>query len=87
MVSKLKECKSSFESLATKYSKAKAELYSIDKKIREAEKNAESEYIQSLRRKKNEKEDVISDLHQEIASLNIEIEQAKDRIKTSKQKK
>lgn len=87
LVLKLKECKSSFESLATKYSKAKAELYSIDKKIREAEKNAESEYIQSLRRKKNEKEDVISDLHQEIAFLNIEIEQAKDRIKASKQKK
>ena len=87
LILKLKECKSSFESLATKYSKAKAELYSIDKKIREAEKNAESEYIQSLRRKKNEKEDDISVLHQEIASLDIEIELAKDRIKASKQKK
>lgn len=87
LVLKLKECKSSFESLATKYSKAKAELYSIDKKIREAEKNAESEYIQSLRRRKKEKEDIVSDLHQEIASLNIEIELAKDRIKASKQKK
>lgn len=57
LITKIKECKSSLESLFNKYSKAKAELYSIQKKIREAEKNAESDYIQSLRLKKKEKKE------------------------------
>lgn len=87
LVTKIKECKSSFESLSNKYSKAKAELYSIEKKIREAEKNAESDYIQTLRRKKIEKENHITELQQEIAHLSIQIEQKKEAIKAAKQKK
>ena len=57
--------------MSNRYSKAKAELFSIDRKIHEAEKNAEGEYIQSLRRKKSEKEDQIKGLQLEIAKLNI----------------
>ena len=87
LVAKIKDCKSSFEAVSNKYTKAKAELYSIDKKIREAEKNAESEYIQSLRRKKSEKDAEIGNIQQEIAHFNILIEQSKEKIKAAKQKK
>ncbi len=87
LVTNLKESKSSFEKLSNKYSKAKAELFSIERKIREAEKNAEGEYIQSLRSKKSTKESEISKLRQEIARLDIEIEQKKEDIKTARQKK
>lgn len=87
LVSKIKECKSLFETLFNRYSKAKAELYSIEKKIREAEKKAESDYIQSIRRKKAEKEESITALQEDIARLNVQIEQKKEGIKASKQKK
>lgn len=87
LLSKIKDSKSSFETLSTKYSKAKAELYSIEKKIREAEKNAESDYIQSLREKKAYKESEVSSILENIARLRVDIEQKKDNIKTSRQKK
>lgn len=87
LITKVKESKSLFEELSNKYSKAKAELYSIERKIREAEKNAESDYIQNLRKKKDTKEREITNIHEEIARLNIQKEQTKDSIKASKQKK
>lgn len=87
LITKVKESKSLFEELSNKYSKAKAELYSIERKIREAEKNAESDYIQNLRKKKDTKEREITNIHEEIARLNIKKEQTKDNIKASKQKK
>lgn len=87
LVSKIKESQSLFENLSNKYSKAKAELYSIEKKIREAEKNAESEYIQSLRRKRDSLEGEITGIQEDIARLNVQIEQKKEEIKTAKQKK
>ena len=87
LISKVKESKSLFEELSNKYSKAKAELYSIERKIREAEKNAESDYIQNLRKKKSSKEQEITNIQEEIARLNVQKEQTKERIKASKQKK
>ena len=87
LVSKIKESQSLFENLSNKYSKAKAELYSIEKKIREAEKNAESEYIQSLRRKRDTLEGEITGIQEDIARLNVQIELKKEEIKTAKQKK
>lgn len=87
LVSKIKESQSLFENLSNKYSKAKAELYSIEKKIREAEKNAESEYIQSLRRKRDTLEGEITGIQEDIVRLNVQIEQKKEEIKTAKQKK
>lgn len=87
LVSRIKESQSLFETLSNKYSKAKAELYSIEKTIREAEKNAESDYIQSLRRKKISKEDEITTIQEEIARFIVQIEQKKEDIKTAKQKK
>lgn len=87
LITKVKESKSLFEELSNKYSKAKAELYSIERKIREAEKNAESDYIQNLRKKKESKEQDITNIQEEIARLNIQKEQTKENIKASKQKK
>lgn len=87
LVTKIKDSKTTFESLFNKYSKAKAELYSIEKKIREAEKNAESDYIQSLRIKKEQKDSDITKYQEEIAHLNVEIERRKEDIKAAKQKK
>ncbi len=87
LITKIKECKATFETLSNQYSKAKAELYSIEKKIRDAEKNAESDYIQSLRHKKQNKETEIRQIQLEIARLNIEIERKKEEIKAAKQKK
>ena len=87
LITKVKESKSLFEELSNKYSKAKAELFSIERKIREAEKNAESDYIQNLRKKKESKELEITNTQEEIARLNIQKEQTKDNIKASKQKK
>lgn len=87
LISKVKESKSLFEELSNKYSKAKAELYSIERKIREAEKNAESDYIQNLRKKKLSKEQEITNIQEDIALLNVQKEQTKERIKASKQKK
>lgn len=87
LMTKVKESKSLFEELSNKYLKAKAELYSIERKIREAEKNAESDYIQNLRKKKETKEQEIANIQKEIARLDIQKEQTKDNIKASKQKK
>lgn len=87
LISKIKECQTSFEALSNKYSKAKAELYSIEKKISEAEKNAESDYIQQIRRKKSEKENEITAIQEEIAKLRVQIDQKKENIKAAKQKK
>lgn len=87
LITKVKESQSSFETLSNKYSKAKAEKEAIERKIRDAEKNAESEYIQSLRRKKAGFDSEITKLQEEIARLIVLIEQKKEDIKAAKQKK
>ncbi|MCR5407591.1 MAG: DNA sulfur modification protein DndD [Bacteroidales bacterium] len=87
LLENIKSSKTTFESIFNKYSKAKAELFSIEKTIREAEKNAESEYIQSLRLRKQNKEAEITNLQEENARLNVSIEQKKEEIKAAKQKK
>lgn len=87
LIVKIKESKVSFEVLSQKYNTAKAELYKIDREIREAEKNAESEYIQGLRRKKDDLDRQITGLFEEIGRLNERKDKLKDDIKTDKQKK
>ncbi|MGM9826246.1 MAG: DNA sulfur modification protein DndD [Paludibacteraceae bacterium] len=87
LIAKIKESKASFEILSHKYSTAKAELYKIEKEIREAEKNAESEYIQELRKKKDSLDNEIQQLVMDIGRLTERKEQIKEDIKTYKQKK
>lgn len=62
----IKESKSSFENLINKYTKAKAELYTIEKNIREAEKKAESDYVQNLRTRKENIDRQIDSIGEEI---------------------
>lgn len=87
LIAKIKESKVSFEALSQKFNTAKAELYKIDREIREAEKNAESEYIQGLRKKKDELHGQITKISEDIGRLNEQIDNLKDTNKTDKQKK
>lgn len=87
LIAKIKESKTSFEALSHKYSTSKAELYKIEKEIREAQKNAESEYIQELRRKKDGLDNEIKQIVLEIGRLTERREQLKEEIKADKQRK
>ena len=87
LIAKIKESKVEFEALSQKFSTAKAELYKIDRAIREAEKHAESEYIQELRKKKDKLFEQITETSEEIGGLNEKMDTLKENIKTDKQKK
>ena len=87
LVVKVKESKTAFEGLSHSYSMAKAELYKIEKEIREAEKNAESEYIQGLRKQKDDLGRQRDHISQEIGHFEGRIDQLKEKIKADKQRK
>ncbi|MCR5550089.1 MAG: DNA sulfur modification protein DndD [Bacteroidales bacterium] len=87
LIAKIKESKSSFEALHNRYSKAKAELFAIEKELREAEKNAESDYIQTLRIRKDELYADINHISEEIGRLNSDKDKLKDDIKSDRQRK
>lgn len=87
LVSKIKESKSSFDDLHGKYTKAKAELFSIERKIREAEKNAESDYVQELRKKKELIDRKIESIYRDIAAKENEKEELSDKIIANKKQK
>lgn len=87
VIVKIKESKSSFENLINKYTKAKAELYTIEKNIREAEKKAESDYVQNLRTRKEDIDRQIDSIGEEIGKKQIEIETLKDQVIAHKKQK
>jgi len=87
LITKIKECKRSFETLHSRYSKAKAELFSIEKELREAEKNAESDYIQELRKKKDNLYSEITHIAEDIGRLNSDKDKLKEDIKADRQRK
>lgn len=87
LIAKIKEGKASFEVMSHKYNTAKAELYKIEKEIREAEKNAESEYIQELRKTKDRLYNDIQEIILEIGRLTERKETIKEEIKADRQKK
>ena len=66
LVMKIKNSKSSFETLFNRYTKLKAELFTIEKNIREAEKKAESDYVQNLRSRKEKLDREIDAIGEEI---------------------
>ena len=78
--------KDSFSRLNNEYSYTKNQLESISRKIRDAEKSAEDEYISGLREQKKRKEDRISDIEKEILEYNREIGEISNQIKTLRQK-
>ena len=84
---KIKDGKSSFESLLNKYNKLKAELFTIEKSIREAEKKAESDYVQNLRIRKERLDREIDSIGEEIGKKQQEIESLKEQIIAHKKQK
>ena len=87
IIVRIKESKSSFENLINKYTKAKAELYTIEKNIREAEKKAESDYVQILRTRKENIDRQIDSIGEEIGKKQSEIETLKDHVIAHKKQK
>lgn len=87
LVFKIKDSKSLFDKLNNEYSKAKAELYTIEKKIREAEKHAENDYVQELRRKKERIDERIMQLVEDNAEKQSRKRQLLDQIVANKKQK
>lgn len=87
LVFKIKNSKSLFDKLNNDYSKAKAELFSIEKKIREAEKHAENDYVQELRRKKERIDNHIMRLMQDNADKLSRKRQLVDQIAANRKQK
>lgn len=74
-----------FEKLNTEYSLIKNQLDSINRKIRDAEKNAQDSHIADLRDKKVTLDKNLSEKEQEIGSLNQKIDDLKERLKKLRQ--
>ena len=87
LIMKIKDGKSSFESLLNKYTKLKAELYTIEKGIREAEKKAESDYVQNLRTRKEKLDREIDSIGEKIGKKQQEIESLKEQVIAHKKQK
>lgn len=87
LVFKIKNSKSLFDKLNNEYSKAKAELFSIEKKIREAEKHAENDYVQELRRKKERIDERIMHLMNDNADKRSRKHRLFDQIVANKKQK
>lgn len=87
LVFKIKDSKSLFDKLNNLYSKAKAELFSIEKKIREAEKHAENDYVQELRRKKERIDERIMQLMNDNADKRSRKHRLFDQIVANKKQK
>jgi DNA sulfur modification protein DndD len=74
-----------FENLNNEYSYIKNQLDSINRKIRDAEKNAQDSHIADLRDKKEHLDKRISEKEQEIGSLNQKIDDLKEALKKHRQ--
>ena len=78
--------KDTFSRLNTEYSYIKNQLDSIYRKIRDAEKSAESEYISGLRSKKDNLDKRIITIENEIGTLNQKIGELQNQIKAFRQR-
>lgn len=78
--------KETFSRQNTEYSYLKNQLDSISRKIRDAEKSAEDEYIAELRRKKETLDKRILSINNEIETINQKIGEYNNQIKIFKQK-
>ncbi len=74
-----------FENLNNEYSYIKNQLDAINRKIRDAEKNAQDGHIADLRDKKEVLDNQISEKEQEIGSLNQKIDDLKEELKKHRQ--
>jgi DNA sulfur modification protein DndD len=74
-----------FENLNSEYSYIKNQLDTINRKIRDAEKNAQDSHIADFRNKKEILDKKISEKEQEIGSLNQKIDDLKETLKKHRQ--
>jgi DNA sulfur modification protein DndD len=74
-----------FENLNNEYSYIKNQIDAINRKIRDAEKNAQDSHIADLRDKKEQLDRKISEKEQEIGSLNQKIDDLKEQLKKHRQ--
>jgi len=75
-----------FSRLNTEYSYIKNQLDSISRKIRDAEKSAEDEYVSELRRKKDSLDKRIISINNEIEAINQKIGELNNESKILKQR-
>lgn len=87
LIVKIKDSKSSFESLLNKYTKFKAELFTIEKNIREAENKAENNYVQNLRTRKEILDREIDFIGENIGKKQHEREALKEQVIAHKKQK
>ena len=78
--------KDTFARLNTEYSYIKNQLDSISRKIRDAEKSAEDEYISDLRQKKDALDKRVLTIEKEIETLHLKIGEINNQVKTHKQR-
>jgi len=78
--------KETFTRLNNEYSRSKNQINSIRRKIRNAEKNAEDEYVSNLRKEKEKLDKRVLSIENEIGDLKEKIGSLKNNIKTSKQR-
>jgi DNA sulfur modification protein DndD len=76
----------SFSRLNNEYAYTKNQLDSINRKIRDAEKSAEDDYIGELRRKKQRHQERIDAITEEVNILHQNIGEKKNEIKAYKQR-
>ena len=78
--------KDSFSKINTEYAFIKNQIDSISRRIRDAEKNAEDDYIGELRRRKARLETELEHFRQDIDELNQKIGGKRNDIKTNRQR-
>lgn len=86
-VSKIKSAQKDFKSLYDTYCRAKREYCLIDQQIRDAEARAESPFIEELKVKKQEIDDMIEDLQQDLIDAKSEYKIKSDQVIANKKQK
>lgn len=87
LVVRVRSCRSDFDKLLSAHEKANSEFFSIEKRIREAEKNAASEAVMDTRRKLEDVRGRISAANRQIAELRQRKEAISQGVKSDRQKK
>lgn len=86
-VSKIKGAQKDFTRLYDSYNRAKREYSLIEQQIRDAEARSESPFIVELREKKQELDELIADLQQELIDKSAELKQKSDQVIANKKQK
>ena len=86
-MSKIKGAQKDFTRLYDSYNRAKREYSLIEQQIRDAEARSESPFIVELREKKQELDELIADLQQELIDKSAELKQKSDQVIANKKQK